>query len=623
MSKYKKKIDRQYNKEFKKLELYFRKGNFKQAETLSFKLYKFYKNKNDLTNASKCLDAYTTILISQERNIQLMGYLKELFEYAQITSNKHLKAVSLSRLGLVYKDSNYDKSKELFEKAYRTFKDLKDYNNMITVLINIGNLMLNQGVYETALKYFQNAMALGVTHNIKDQLSSIYASLMIIYQRLNMNEEYGKFYELTVKNLEFTKNPATKATILTNIMALSGVRIEDYNLLEKIYEYCDQSNLQGVKIGVLLNIVELNLIDKNFSKAEKKLETAFSIAENNKLNLDKANVLNSYGKYYYQKGDIESSIKYYLKSNKLGKKYNLRNLLINNYKTLGKIYKENEEFYKSYRNYSQTLKYYNEISDEIPSSEVKEKFREIYKELPEIIENINEILELKEISPNLKELNQIQEIASKTCKIANQHFNDMIKDDCITQNEKLLQFINNKKGYRLETDTRELFRRKDNFKIKSTGEEFRIDETTAQTLLSSNCLKDNKTKTIEIDIFGDKKEDKEIYYILGECKYKKTIIREREIKCFFLKANIIAKSIIDTLDESELKHHRFILAIISLGGFPKYEKIKELLNKFWKNANDVIMSPELELIDYNSFIQLLKINNIKASFYQGLSDILS
>jgi len=143
-----------------------------------------------------------------------------------------------------------------------------------------------------------------------------------------------------------------------------------------------------------------------------------------------------------------------------------------------------------------------------------------------------------------------------------------------------------------------------------------LDNEEIQKFNQEGCLKDVSSRTVELDIYGSKREGNRNTYILGECKYRDKPINLKEFKCFLLKASIIANQEKTHDMKHSLKEPSFHLVVISFGGFSNSDKMKNLLkeDKVWDLAQNRIL--DLELISKNYFIKLLKKNKIQIKFYK-------
>lgn len=231
---------------------------------------------------------------------------------------------------------------------------------------------------------------------------------------------------------------------------------------------------------------------------------------------------------------------------------------------------------------------------------ISEKFSKIPYQIVGNIENLE------------SKLNKIEEEFRKNSQI---FFNYTIVEK---EHYRLKNLIDIAKGQLLETDVRKLFRREYHYEVSDSGKNWRTNKRQTDFLLKQNCQKDPKTRSIEIDIFGEKQQNDKIVYILGECKNRVKPISETEIKCFIIKVSIIANH--------SMKHHviqtqnkpQFHLVIVSLKGFSRKDIIKSLFKKYWKLPQNRVLNNKIDLIDKGRLIKLLKKNNISSTFYEQL-----
>ena len=134
-----------------------------------------------------------------------------------------------------------------------------------------------------------------------------------------------------------------------------------------------------------------------------------------------------------------------------------------------------------------------------------------------------------------------------------------------------------------------------------------------------------KEKKIQLSttiLFYTEKELKKIInnkttYLIAECKNRNKIILAKEIKCFVIKANIIAENYIQSHSFKKESKPFFRLVIISLKGFPIID-LDPIIKKYWKLPKNRIIDQRLELIDSEDFLKLLRSNNISIKKYQIL-----
>ncbi|MEJ2248616.1 MAG: hypothetical protein P8Y97_03020 [Candidatus Lokiarchaeota archaeon] len=198
------------------------------------------------------------------------------------------------------------------------------------------------------------------------------------------------------------------------------------------------------------------------------------------------------------------------------------------------------------------------------------------------------------------------------------NYNKIFFDYEITESDhqKLISIINEYKGNALEIDTRKIFRRQFGYDLSDSGKNWAINKPEIKILVKEKCQKNMTTQSIEIDIFGKKETNNRTTYILGECKNRTNSISEKEIKCFIIKASIIAQDLLEFHRKSFQNLPDFHLVIVSLKGFSEKQKIKKILKKYWKNPIKRILNEKIELIDENKFIRMLKENNISTKLYK-------
>jgi len=625
MSKFKNILNNRYEKDLERAKELFRTGEYRKAESLFLKIYKYYKKTGKLNKAYSSLNYYISIILLLDKTSEAEPYIKDLLAYSIKNKDKFLESSAKGHLGLVFKDIDLTKAKNLFEEALKLGYELNDIENVTKILNNIGNIYYLQGLYEDALEKYNEAKVLSIKNNLKSEFAPIYSSIALVYLKLKDFEQFNENYELVFQNLRFINNPVEMATILNNSLAdirKEKITNEGFQFLKKILTLCKTYDLKGIKIIVLSNIAKYFNQEGDFEKAEKYLKDAIELTEKFNLILDKGEILNSLGYLYNQKGDVTSAMQSIKLSIGIAQKFQLSFLLLDNYILLGGILKNLDDFSESYRYFTQAFQNYHIIVSNISSLELRRKFIDYYQELPKIIEDLNDIIESKKISPNIPELSKIQKLSNETCKVVAEVYADFEFEECIKQNKRLKIFINVHKSRILEEDTRELFRKRDFFNINPESKEWEVNLEELNELNEKSCLKDKTSKTIEIDVYGKKEIEGKTIYLLGECKFKNKIISLKEIKCFIIKVNIIAQHILEHFRRKSQKEPFFNLLIVSLGDFPEFKEINPLVDKYWKLPKRRIINSRIELLNHNDFINSLKANNISPSYYIQLQEII-
>ncbi len=221
-------------------------------------------------------------------------------------------------------------------------------------------------------------------------------------------------------------------------------------------------------------------------------------------------------------------------------------------------------------------------------------FHFIYKEL---LTNIKEIIQEPTVNKLLPQFEQLE-----------QHI------------EKQEMRVNSMKGKLLEMNVRLLYEREYGYEMDFTGKNFMCEENEIEVLYDNKCIKKHSTKDIEIDVFGKKiKNVNDLTYLIGECKDRRKKITLKEIKCFIIKAVIIAKFYLYTHSREKMSIPKFHLLIVSYHGFPEKTIIYEILNKYWKPnlSKKRLINENIDLLEEKKFIHLLKKNNISIKEYSN------
>lgn len=615
----------EYDSFFNKALSYYEDRNYRLAEPLFLKCYEYYEKTEEVNKSYISLEYYLTILARTDRlSFNHFKRINKLLEYAKSKDSKKSISLCYDLLGRLYFDSgNIEKAMGYLEKNERLLIELNDPQNLVKNLENQGLIFYSQALYEKVLEKYTLAIKICNENNYNDELSNIYGNLALTYKHLNNPEKVIEYYDKSMELLQYAKDPEVKASIISNFTFIIDTKEFDSSIMikhfEDLIEYCEEYNLFGSKVMILMNYSEFLILNDKIPEAEEKINEAVELCQKYNLERENAMLSTTLAKILIGKGEKAKVISSIKESILIAKKHNNFNVIISNYKFLGEFYKKEEKYYDSYRNYNQALRYYQHISDNINSIDLREQYRKNYEYLPKIIDEINNLIESGNVILNLNELQNIQDSSKDACKAADIRYRDLQKEDCIKIIEKQNKIINNVKGKQLENDTRELMRRRDHYKINTTGKDWSLEDDEKKTLLENKCHKDERTNTLEIDVYGKKKVGDNKHYILGECKFKNQPITINGIKCFIIKANIIANDITRNYKKKHNQEPLFHLIIVSLGEFPDHYDINELVDTYWKLPKSRLIY--VEFIDFNDFTSLLKQHDIDLRFYVDIKTL--
>lgn len=561
------------------------------------------------------------IYMNTERYNDALVFIKEIIEILKKIGTKKEFANNLNDLGRVYQNTGeFDLATECFTQSLNISKEIDYKLGTSIALTNFGIQLRQEGRFEKALETLLQSETICTKEAFIENSIVNFLSLSSLYFDIGNIEKsimYTKKAENALTVISFDEAyiiPHFFGQLSNNYFGIGDIE-KSTELLEKGINICKARGFQITQAQMMLNL-GMRLIEKDdLESAYTTYMEALSIFKNFNNKRWIARTLSNLGSLFGRENNFQNAVKFYKDSQKIAQSENELLLMVRNYRNLGHAYLVQDNHYESYRNYTQCLILYEVIVRNINLPHLKESFRENFNDLPKIIHSLNINLESGKFTPNISEIMMARKAAIKTCKKLKVIDPTLPKDHLIQELGKNIILINDLKGSRLETDTRKLFRRELGFEIEDSGKNWDILEEDITFLMHEKCQKDSGTKTIEIDIFGNKKENGKVIYILGECKFRNRKIKLDEIKCFLIKTSIISKKI--TNFDFENNNHFFKLALISIEGFPDKAKINLLLDKYWDLPKNLLINKTIDLIDRDQFIKLLKKNNISFKIYKN------
>ena len=415
-----------------------------------------------------------------------------------------------------------------------------------------------------------------------------------------------------MEHFDDVKDPLVKAEILNNISSPAFYSEKNSNeishYLKQLLDFYNEHKIFNQKVKTLRNLAGILTHKGKHTEAIEYLNEALELSTKYNDQVDIAYTLNNFGLVFFNSKNYGLALQNLINSIKVAKKFGIFPLIISGYKSLGEIYKVQGSYEKSYRNFREAMDYYKNISDKISSIEQRDQFRECYQDLPKIIKELNSLIESKEFQIKLDDVISLQNASIKACQEADKQYPNLI--DC--ELSELKRIVKELLQDRLETDSRNLLYKRDKYDIRGTSFEFQLTLEQIDFLFDKKCLKDKRSKTIEIDIYGFKNQEED--FILGECTTASLSKISKKVHCFIQKVNIIA--------EYQIKHHekikknppKFHLVIISLKNFPPDEVLDRIIRE------NLVIKPnriiKIEYINFNTFYQLLKQCNIKRDKYK-------
>lgn len=445
MKKIDKDIEKRYDRAFKKAQKLKANRHYGRALKKLTKIFHHYKSINNERRAMEVLFLMGECYLDNENVEEALPLFHRVLQGVNKIPNDRLEAAVFQRLGIIYgKLADQKKSLRHFFNSYKRYKMLNDIPNQIVGLSSIGLLFKEAQNIVKALKYFHKAEKLCEKNQIYSEIAPIYQNLADLYLELRDLGQFKKYMNLSLQTFENISGEDRLTTFFINLMATMG-NISDFEgeeeILLDLLKYSEENNLKGCKITLLLNLGKFYLRKGELDKAEVLTLKALKITNQENISRELCRVNYDLAVIYRNKKDYPNAIEFAQKSLDLSKKTNSLKFSIDNYLILGKIYYDLGRYHQSYRNYSEALNLFRQILDQFSTKELRESYKENFKELPEILANINDIIENQAIEPELLELTNVKQIGIQACKAGERLIEDFNKQKCQDQNDLLERTI--------------------------------------------------------------------------------------------------------------------------------------------------------------------------------------
>lgn len=615
-----------YDEKIKSAKQLLAQRKDKEAEKIFLECYTYFDDEHLIAEKLETIKNLIEIYLNLNDYESAKFYL-EIYELESKENNIPLPPDIYHSFGRLYSNQGeLKKSIEFYKQAIDI--SLKNNNELGAAIsaLNLGEQLKHIGDFDEAIKYFTYSRNIFIKNNRSElSLSPFIAELnmLILLNRSIIPVELERL-EYVLQLISQIKSP-TLATNYINVGRIFQV-LEKFDkaifYLKKAIKISEEIAYEKTLYHAYLNLAYVYDNLGEFEKALKYMNKAQNYYIEKQDNQSLARVYNGLGLISKNKGDFTKAVKYIESSTKLGKEFYDFELELRNYELLGDIYKNTEKYEDAILVYNKLLNIFEELLKKTQFAGLKLIFKSQFSRIMQILQSIISLLKAERIRPNLEVLEDIEESSLKICKTSSEFLETAQFLEIQREVQDLKSLIMNIKGPYLENDTRKLFLKKGYKKVHMFGKNIMLDEKEIKYLVDKGCIKDNSTKTIELDLFAKRKERNRTIYAIGECKFEKKPISIKDIKCFIIKACITAKKYLghkkDTSDEYTPK---FELIIISFSGFPEDEKIKECLRKNWKLPNSALEYFNIETIDGDFFIILLEDFGIQSFFYKKMKDL--
>ncbi|MET3538753.1 tetratricopeptide repeat protein [Chryseobacterium limigenitum] len=247
-------------------------------------------------------------------------------------------------------------------------KQSKKTNNkevLVIAYINLGRTLCTLNRYKESLYYLDKAEE--QISEIKNNLleSRLYAQYGRNYYALGLFKESVKNFNKSISFAKKLKDLKNKNNLLYYNYAWKLDNFHELNLIDSMYIMQNKCIKLGPEPLLYVTIAARHLKDKiHLDSTEYYLKKALKITDNYPL-YQKSRAYFIYGKFYTEKKDNESALKYYLKALDIFKKTQRQSDKRDAYKSIAETYKSLNEKEKA----NEYLEKYSNINDSINESE--------------------------------------------------------------------------------------------------------------------------------------------------------------------------------------------------------------------------------------------------------------
>ncbi|UCZ53978.1 tetratricopeptide repeat protein [Bacillus shivajii] len=265
--------------------------------------------------------------------------------------NVHEHSPELDKLLAEYEElieSDLKEAKAFVEKQKKKFEYIPSIYQEAEYLllkclhdIKLLNLKEAEKSYEEIKFYIQEDELESYNHKLKFKYT--YVSGLLIYEKRNYIESYHYFSKASM----YTEDEGKRVKIIFNLGLICYYL---YNLT-KALEYVQSARTMYLEHHKWRETVECYILQgmilnemQNYEEAEKVLQRGFNLAEEKKLDANKAKILHNLGNTCANNCEFEKSLNYYKSSIKIKKTSDPNNIFVTYY-TLAKVYFNMSDFH--------------------------------------------------------------------------------------------------------------------------------------------------------------------------------------------------------------------------------------------------------------------------------------
>ncbi len=196
----------------------------------------------------------------------------EGFELANQTGNKHLQAIALGNIGLLYeKEGDFDNAFIHYQKDLEICKELADKQGTSISLCLIGQLLNLKGEFMEAIHHLQKALTISEMLGFQKGMAKALNTLGDIYYFKNEYERSIHFYE---RAITLTRRINNKLVLGYSLIELAIVFLVD-GQFGKVKELLVEATAIGNELSNDAFKFDIRLLEAKYTRANgKKIQAA-------------------------------------------------------------------------------------------------------------------------------------------------------------------------------------------------------------------------------------------------------------------------------------------------------------------------------------------------------------
>lgn len=327
------------------------------------------------------------------------------------TVSEEISVIYRNKAVISARKGNHKAALDFFSKS-KKFYELNPFKwNLTDLLMEIGSIQADASNYETALKYYFQALKLSETNHFDQKTSQLNYRIARAYYYLQQNKVSEEFARKSLIYSRAHRQELDEAYV-ENLLGLLDKRrnkfdsaLIHFNRSLQLRQKND--NLSGVS-GSLGNIGELYEKINNFKKAEEYGLRSLAMAEKADFASGKCYSYQAMSQLYMKMHDYPKAKRYLDMCERLAKQIQFHNVV-------AEIYKSKSEFWQAQGDYRQALLYahkYEALKDSIFNTTVENRILTMQYDF-----------ELDKKDTEIKLLNQQQELQQDRLKLQQAEIN--------------------------------------------------------------------------------------------------------------------------------------------------------------------------------------------------------